>query len=100
MKTLVSLSVAMTAAACTVGPNYDPPRPDTPPAFQEVSPPDQTPLSRIVATPTDLTHWWEQFHDLELESLIGRALSGNLDLQTASSRIRLARQQVVVQGAA
>jgi NodT family efflux transporter outer membrane factor (OMF) lipoprotein len=49
--------------------------------------------------PADLTAWWEQFRDPELQSLITRAFESNLDLQTAASRIREARQQEVIAGA-
>ena len=40
------------------------------------------------------------FHDAELESLIARALAANLDLKTAASRVREARAQEIIAGAA
>lgn len=46
----------------------------------------------------DLSQWWHQFGDAELQSLIGRALASNLDLLTASSRVREARQQEIIAG--
>jgi NodT family efflux transporter outer membrane factor (OMF) lipoprotein len=86
-------------AGCTVGPNYHAP---------DIKPEDQfaaldqngAPLSRPVAEAADLSRWWTQFHDPELESLIARALSANLDLLTAASRVREARAQEIVTGAA
>jgi NodT family efflux transporter outer membrane factor (OMF) lipoprotein len=45
-------------------------------------------------------HWWQQFADPELASLMTRSLSGNLDLQAAASRIRAAREQLILAGAA
>lgn len=84
-------------AACTVGPNYR--RPDfvTPPAFSELggSGPAQRPPAEA-----DLTRWWLQFHDPVLQSLIERALANNLDLEAAASRIRQARFEEKVAGAA
>ena len=49
--------------------------------------------------PADLSTWWQQFQDPELQSLVARALESNLDLQTAASRIREARAQEVIAGA-
>jgi multidrug efflux system outer membrane protein len=39
------------------------------------------------------TAWWQNFHDVELDSLIGRAVQSNLDLQIAQARVREARAQ-------
>ena len=54
-------------------------------------------------TPADdaaLAQWWTGFNDPTLNDLVTRALRDNLDLQTAASRIREARQQEIVAGAA
>ena len=69
---------------------------------QTYSAPSQAaaPLSMPVAESVDLSAWWKQFNDPELESLIARALAQNLDLLTAQSRVREARQQEIVAGAA
>lgn len=45
-------------------------------------------------------HWWKEFTDPTLESLVTRALESNLDLQIAESRIREARANLVMTGAA
>jgi NodT family efflux transporter outer membrane factor (OMF) lipoprotein len=88
------------AGACTVGPDYAPPRLATPPSYAE-APADAkaAPLSVVNAGPADLAAWWTQFGDPELNRLVERALKGNLDLQAAASRIRQARQQEIVAGA-
>jgi NodT family efflux transporter outer membrane factor (OMF) lipoprotein len=57
-------------------------------------------MSMPVAGDADLSQWWSQFHDAELQSLVARALHSNLDLLTAASRVREARQQIVIAGAA
>ncbi|HEX3755661.1 MAG TPA: efflux transporter outer membrane subunit, partial [Rhizomicrobium sp.] len=88
-------------AACTVGPNYS--RPTTPmPANYSALPKSNAdaPLSMPVVQSVDLSAWWKGFHDAELESLIQRALSANLDLLTAASRVQEAREQEIVVGAA
>ena len=77
-------------SGCAVGPNYSPPHTDTPGQFAE----------RADAQRTPLIQWWGQFGDAELQSLVQRALQSNLDLQTAASRIRQARDQLVIAGAA
>ncbi len=67
----------------------------TPPAYQETGAvPGASP-----ETP-DLAQWWSQFHDPTLDSLVTRALAGNLDVATEVSKIREARQQVIIAGAA
>jgi len=79
-------------AACTVGPDYQPPDAAVPAHF----------AGTAVPAPTDieLARWWAGFDDPMLDGLVTRALRDNLDLQTAASRIREARQQEIVAGAA
>ena len=43
--------------------------------------------------PVSPTAWWQNFQDAELDSLIGRAVQSNLDLQIAQARVREARAQ-------
>src|ERR1700743_2205887 len=86
-------------AGCTVGPDYHAPDIKTPDQFAALTQND-APLSQPVAQAVDISNWWMQFRDPELESLIGRALSANLDLLTAASRVREGRAQETVTGAA
>ena len=83
-------------AGCAVGPNYSKPDIKTPASFTL----EAGPLSVPQAAQADLTEWWTQFHDAELNSLISRALAANLDLQSAASRVRAAREQEIIAGAA
>lgn len=83
-------------AGCTLGPDYKAPDVAVPAGFSA----EDTPLSVPQAGEADLTAWWSDFHDAELESLIGRALAANLDLKTAASRVREAREQEIIAGAA
>jgi multidrug efflux system outer membrane protein len=77
-------------AGCTVGPDYKKPDMPVPAQFRAAAP----------STAADLSQWWKQFGDAELQSLIERALKSNIDLQTAASRVRQARTQEIVAGAA
>ncbi len=90
---------AILLAGCTVGPDYHKPDVATAPSYQELSD-AKAPFSVPVAGEADLSRWWLQFGDAELQSLIVRALKSNLDLLTAASRVREAREQVVIAGAA
>ena len=87
---------ALLLAGCAIGPDYSKPDIKTPDRFTA----DAAPLSVPLATEADLTAWWTQFHDAELNSLINRALAANLDLQSAASRVREAREQEIIAGAA
>lgn len=43
------------------------------------------------SAPVELARWWRQLDDAQLHALIAQALSNNLDLRTAQSRLREAR---------
>jgi NodT family efflux transporter outer membrane factor (OMF) lipoprotein len=72
---------------CTVGPDYVPPTYPMPGAWSESL------EGGLAAEPADLQEWWLTFEDPGLNSLIERALAGNLDLKGAVARIREARAQ-------
>jgi NodT family efflux transporter outer membrane factor (OMF) lipoprotein len=97
----LALALASLLAACTVGPNYHEPSIPTPPAYQEAAAgKPAAPLSATTQQTPDLSAWWSQFHDPQLNELVTRALAGNLDVATAVSRIRQAREQVTIAGSA
>src|SRR5271156_1059068 len=86
---LIATLLAVSLSGCAVGPKYV--RPDLAAPASLVSanaPAASTPLSRVDETPVDLAAWWRGFKDPELDALVGRALSDNLDRQTAASRVR------------
>lgn len=93
-----ALLLCLLLAGCTVGPDYK--KPDMPvPASYSAPSQVQAPFSLPVSESVDLTEWWKQFHDTELESLIARALAQNPDQLTAESRVREAREQEIIAGA-
>ncbi|HLY07198.1 MAG TPA: efflux transporter outer membrane subunit [Rhizomicrobium sp.] len=94
MKRAIAILVLF-LAGCEVGPDYKQPDVPTPPSFSEL------PAARA-QTPADdaaLAKWWTRIDDPELQSLIARALASNLNFKTAVSRIREAREQVIIAGA-
>ena len=94
MKTFkyIALSTAaLLLSACTVGPKYQRPAVQTPPAFRGSSEAQQA--GTQTESFADLP-WWEVFHDAELRELIRTALKQNYDLQLAVERVNAARAQV------
>jgi multidrug efflux system outer membrane protein len=89
--------IALAASACTVGPRYHQPAIATPPAYAEAV---DTARTAIRPDDADLSQWWTQFADRTLQDLIRRALASNLDLKSAASRVRQAREQETIAGAA
>jgi multidrug efflux system outer membrane protein len=74
----VSLFACVTLGGCLLGPDYERPAIDTPPAFRFADPE----AKEIVDT-----GWWEQFEDPALNALIADALAGNKDIKIAAARI-------------
>jgi NodT family efflux transporter outer membrane factor (OMF) lipoprotein len=100
MRRIAPFAALLLLCACEVGPDYYAPQTTAPPAYGDLPANSaQAPLSRPVPNEADLSQWWTQIPDPELQSLIARALSANLDLQAAASRIREAREQEIIAGA-
>ena len=87
-------------AACAVGPNYHPPKsapPDlyagAPGAVGTTKPAAATaPAANVAAPPAaDPAVWWRSLQDAELDSLVERALAGNMSLEIALTRLQEAR---------
>lgn len=89
-----SVAASALLASCAVGPDYKTPAVPLPQAFSAASSASATQAAR-----GDLSRWWDRFNDPELSSLITRALAGNLDLKSAASRIRAAREREIIAGA-
>jgi NodT family efflux transporter outer membrane factor (OMF) lipoprotein len=96
--------------ACTVGPNYTPPKPSDVATWNDKSARPVQPASyrprqvvpRQTITPqTDPDpRWWNSFGDPVLTQLMQKAITGNLDLQQAVYRVVEARQGEVTARAA
>jgi NodT family efflux transporter outer membrane factor (OMF) lipoprotein len=96
MKRLALLPVLL-LAACEVGPDYVKPQLPSPAAYAEAT---STTGTAVTAEDADLSTWWTQFGDPELNSLIERALKDNPDLEAAASRVREARAQETIAASA
>lgn len=77
-------------AGCTVGPNFAPPKAETP-ANWTATP--QAKASVVTPAPIAAAAWWQSFRDPTLNSLTERAAASNLDLRQAVVRIEEARAQ-------
>jgi NodT family efflux transporter outer membrane factor (OMF) lipoprotein len=81
------------AAGCAAGPDYVPPKADTPAHWVAPSSTDHARTSVTTEENADLARWWSNFNDPELDSLIQRGQESNLDLRVAVLRIEEARAQ-------
>ncbi|MXS80571.1 efflux transporter, outer membrane factor (OMF) lipoprotein, NodT family [Nitrosomonas eutropha] len=89
------LLITATLGGCAVGPDYHPPLPGVPDSWQAEKE-ETVEWQSMSVQPIDqqvLKHWWKNFNDPRLDSLIDRALSGNFDLKIALSRIDQARAE-------
>lgn len=71
------------AGGCAIGPNYQRPAVNTPPAFRGET---VTATNSLAELP-----WWQVFHDDHLQSLIRLALTNNYDLRIAAARVAQAQ---------
>jgi multidrug efflux system outer membrane protein len=85
--TLSAMLAAMLAAGCAAGPDYVPPKADTPDHWSAAS------NTATTEDHAELARWWSNFNDTTLNSLIERAQQSNLDLRVAVLRIEEARAQ-------
>ena len=82
-QTILTAATAFLLTACAVGPNYR--APATSPAVLKNA---QSPAF-VAQTPE--AAWWQEFDDPELDALMRRAFTANLDLRSAYDRVRAAR---------
>jgi len=83
---IVTLLLAPTA--CTVGPNFTPPKSIDTPNWNDPSA-KQGPVNQQMNPDPE---WWSGFNDPVLTALIEKAIKGNLDLQQSVLRVIEARQ--------
>ena len=114
-RAIVRLAVGLAGVlltACTLGPNFSRPDAKLPahwpagalqvPAQAAAAPAAAAAnttegslpaLSAVTEQPAELARWWTRFNDAELDSLVERALRGNLDLRAAVLRSQEALAQ-------
>ena len=84
------LTLALWLAGCAVGPDYEAPKPQLPGGYHLL---DAQQASKTAPGAVN-SRWWQTFNDPQLNSLIDRAVEGNLTLQQAVLRIAGARQEL------
>ncbi|PWV46187.1 efflux transporter outer membrane subunit [Chitinophaga sp. S165] len=84
---IVSFFIVAGFAACRVGRNYERPVVALPAQYSDTAVAGNTAADSSIAT----IEWKQFFADTTLQGLIGRALSGNYDLQLALKRIETAQ---------
>jgi outer membrane protein, multidrug efflux system len=89
----------MLLAGCAVGPDYKPPETPMPAAWTGTTAAGAIQGTRTIARTAEVVDWWSVFKDPTLDSLVRRAVEGNLDLAQAAARIRQARAARGVAGA-
>jgi NodT family efflux transporter outer membrane factor (OMF) lipoprotein len=91
----VSLAVSLAALAmssgCMVGPDYQPPKTQSPPAWSGVTNVTAAAATRLTTNAVDLAQWWTRFQDPKLTELVQAALRTNLDVRLAETLLREAR---------
>ena len=85
---LFAFATALSLLGCTAGPDYVPAETALPQAWHSIL---QEGLTDQTPEPETLASWWTTLNDAALDSLIERAVSGNLDVKVAQSRVRQAR---------
>ncbi len=85
-------AIAMTLAACTVGPDYHG-APDIASESVKSGTFVRTPAQGVTTTHAPAS-WWLALNDPQLNSLIDSALADNPDLKMAQARLRQARSQL------
>ncbi|HXI73548.1 MAG TPA: efflux transporter outer membrane subunit [Verrucomicrobiae bacterium] len=83
--------LGLLAGGCAIGPNYHGPESNGAPNNLPTALWDNVLGGGETNAPVSPAAWWKNFHDAELDSLIGRAVQSNLDLQIAQARVREAR---------
>lgn len=88
--------LAALLSGCAVGPDYEPPKLDTPPDWRNRG---QVGIANENVADKTTKAWWTRFDDPVLDALMAAARTDNLDLQMALERVREARaRRVVVAG--
>jgi NodT family efflux transporter outer membrane factor (OMF) lipoprotein len=73
---------------CMAGPDYHPPKTQSPPAWVGVTNSAATADTRLMTNAPDLAQWWTRFQDPKLTELVNAALRTNLDVQLAETLLR------------
>jgi outer membrane protein TolC len=84
-KFVAASALIFLVAGCSVGPNYKKPDIAVAGVWNEAQ------QSGIDTRSAPLSHWWTEFNDALLNTLVERAVQSNLDIRLAEARIRESR---------
>jgi NodT family efflux transporter outer membrane factor (OMF) lipoprotein len=88
---LTTILIVLVTGGCKVGPNYKPPKTQSPPAWSGVSNSAAAADTRLTTNAVELAQWWTRFKDPKLTELVKAALDTNLDVRLAEALLREAR---------
>lgn len=77
-------AVAFAVGCSAVGPDYEPPKEELPPAWREQN-------GEFTSDPAQLSAWWRRLEDPALDGFVERAVGKGLDVREALARVREAR---------
>ena len=94
--------LAISPAACTVGPNFKPPEPPTAAHYtapgeapvREADAGTQAPKQTVAIGARVTAEWWTLFRSPDLDALVKQAVAGNRTLESAKSKLKEAREAV------
>ena len=78
-------------SGCMVGPDYQPPKTQAPPAWSGPTNSSTNASTRLTDDAVDAARWWTKFQDPKLTELVSAALRTNLDVRLAEALLREAR---------
>lgn len=85
LATIIGAAVmAATLAGCSTGQDYSRPKISLPSSWTFAG-------NKDAPKPPELAGWWKSFNDPTLDTLVEKAVAGNLDVATARSRVEEAR---------
>jgi multidrug efflux system outer membrane protein len=84
-------ALCLALSSCAIGPNYERPVIDTPPAYRVEDVPEATVVD---AAPLADLPWWQVFQDSVLRELIDEALVNSYDVRLVAQRVEQARYSV------
>jgi len=90
IKYILSVTLLLVLAACSVSKDVETPQPELPENFRNAP---QTTTSTDTTTIADI-EWKSFFPDAGLQELIGRAIAKNYDMQTAIKNLEIAQLQL------
>jgi NodT family efflux transporter outer membrane factor (OMF) lipoprotein len=93
-------AAALALAGCAVGPDFSPPKPQTPATWVDSGKaPDGNVTSLLNSAPVTAVAWWTLFNDAKLNDLVKQAALQNLTVLEADARIRASRASIGIANA-